>query len=320
MRVLVTGGAGFLGSILCDRLVRENHEVICLDNLSTGRMINIEKLLSERNFRFLEHDVCDPINLKVDKIFNFASPASPVHYQRDPVQTLKTNVLGTLNMLELARRTGATFLQASTSEIYGDPEIHPQHEEYFGRVNPIGIRSCYDEGKRCAETLAFDYSRHYLTNIKVVRIFNTYGPKMSPNDGRVIPNFIQQALQNSDLTVYGDGMQSRSLCFVEDLIDGIILFMNDKSGFKGPLNIGNPEEITMLQLADLVIKLTNSESKIKFESLPLDDPRKRKPDISKAIDVLNWKPQVTIESGLKKTIQYFRQQMELNSFKHLKAD
>ena len=307
MRVLVTGGAGFLGSHLCERLLEEKHEVICLDNFYTGSKSNILHLMDNPNFEVIRHDVINPIQIEIDFILNFACPASPIHYQKDPVQTIKTSVHGAINMLDLAKNTNATILQASTSEVYGDPEIHPQPEEYWGRVNPIGIRSCYDEGKRCAETLFFDYHREFGLNIKVLRIFNTYGPRMQPNDGRVVSNFIMQALQDEDITIYGDGSQTRSFCYVDDLIDGIIKFMKTENSLTGPINLGNPGEFSMLQLAETVIRLTESESKIVFRDLPSDDPRQRKPIITKAVEELNWQPKINLETGLAKTIEYFRQ-------------
>lgn len=304
-RILVTGGAGFLGSHLCEHLLKDNNEVICVDNFFTGNKQNILHLLNDKNFELIRHDVKFPLYLEIDRIYNLACPASPVHYQHDPVQTIKTNVLGSLHMLGLAKRVHARILQASTSEVYGDPEVHPQHEKYWGKVNPIGIRSCYDEGKRCAETLFFDYHRQHNIDIKVVRIFNTYGPKMHPNDGRVVSNFIVQALQNENITIYGDGSQTRSFCYVDDLIDGLIKMMD--SDIIGPVNLGNPEEFTIKKLAELVIKLTNSQSKIVCKPLPQDDPKQRQPDISIAKNILKWKPTVQLEEGLKKTIVYFQE-------------
>jgi UDP-glucuronate decarboxylase len=306
MKILVTGGAGFLGSHLCERLLDEDHEVICLDNFYTGTKANISHLISHPKFEVIRHDVTSPLQIEIDLILNFACPASPVHYQKDPVQTIKTSVHGAINMLDLARNTGATILQASTSEVYGDPEVHPQHEEYWGRVNPIGIRSCYDEGKRCAETLFFDYHREYGLNIKVIRIFNTYGPRMQLNDGRVVSNFIIQALKNEDLTIFGDGTQTRSFCYVDDLIEGIIRFIKTPKSVTGPINLGNPVEFSMLELAEAVIRLTGSSSKIVFRDLPSDDPRQRKPLILKAIDEIGWQPKIQLEEGLEKTISYFR--------------
>jgi UDP-glucuronate decarboxylase len=305
MRILVTGGAGFLGSHLSEKLLNDGHEVICLDNFSTGSKFNIRHLLVHPNFELIRHDVTFPLYIEVDQIYNLACPASPIHYQKDPVQTTKTIVHGAINMLGLAKRTGARILQASTSEVYGDPEIHPQSESYWGRVNPIGIRACYDEGKRAAETLFFDYWRQNLLEIKVVRIFNTYGPRMHPNDGRVISNFIVQALTNIDLTIYGDGKQTRSFCYVDDLIDGMVKVMALPSEITGPINLGNPIEFSIRDLAEQIIKLTNSKSKIVNKSLPQDDPRQRKPDITVASKLIDWNPQINLDSGLKKTIEYF---------------
>lgn len=310
MKILITGGAGFLGSHLCERLLAERHEVICVDNFYTGDKANIRHLMGDSKFEVIRHDITSPLQVEVDYILNFACPASPIHYQKDPVQTIKTSVHGAINMLDLARNTGATILQASTSEVYGDPEIHPQPEEYWGRVNPIGIRSCYDEGKRCAETLFFDYHREYGLNIKVIRIFNTYGPRMQPDDGRVVSNFIMQALQDQNLTIYGDGSQTRSFCYVDDLVNGIVSFMKTDNTLTGPLNLGNPGEFSMLELAENVIRLTNSKSKIVFRDLPSDDPRQRKPIIAKAEKELHWTPQVNLETGLIKTIKYFRELLE----------
>lgn len=304
--VLVTGGAGFLGSHLCGKLLERGYEVIALDNLFTGRVKNIEDFLNSSNFRFIKHDIEDPIDLKVDWIFNLACPASPPHYQKNPIKTLTTSILGAINMLEIAKKYNARIFQASTSEVYGDPEVHPQVESYRGCVNPIGIRSCYDEGKRCAESLFFDYNRMFGVDIKVVRIFNTYGPKMDPNDGRVVSNFIIQALQNKPLVMHGDGTQTRSFCYVKDLIDGFILMMQSNSGVKGPINLGNPNEFNLLELADSILKLTKSRSKIVFEKLPEDDPQKRKPDISLAKNLLGWQPGIQLREGLLKTIEYFR--------------
>ncbi len=305
-RVLVTGGAGFLGSHLCDRLIAEGNDVICLDNLFTGNKNNIRHLIGHPYFEFIRHDVIEPIHLEVDQIYNLACPASPVHYQYNPIKTTKTSVLGAINMLGLAKRVHARILQASTSEVYGDPEVHPQPESYRGCVNTIGIRSCYDEGKRVAETLFFDYHRQNHVDIKVMRIFNTYGPNMHPNDGRVVSNFIVQALQGKDITVYGDGSQTRSFCYVDDLIEGMVRLMNSRDGFTGPVNIGNPGEFTILQLAEMVIKLTGSSSKIIFEPLPSDDPLQRKPVIDLAKKELGWEPTIPLEEGLKKTIEYFK--------------
>jgi UDP-glucuronate decarboxylase len=304
-RVLVTGGAGFLGSFLCERLLGEGHEVVCVDNFFTGSRRNVSHLLDDRSFEIIRHDVTFPLYIEVDEIYNLACPASPVHYQFDPVQTTKTSVHGAINMLGLAKRVRAKILQASTSEVYGDPEVHPQTEDYWGRVNPIGLRSCYDEGKRCAETLFFDYWRQHRLRIKVARIFNTYGPRMRPDDGRVIPNFIVQALQNQPITVYGNGQQSRSFCYVNDLIDGLVRLMQTADDVTGPINLGNPVEFTMLELANLVIELTGSRSKIKFLPLPADDPRQRQPDIGCALRELNWKPRIALRDGLAKTIAYF---------------
>lgn len=306
-RVLVTGGAGFIGSHLCDRLLKEDHDVICADNLFTGQKSNIAHLMNNPYFEFVRHDITLPYFVEVDQIYNLACPASPIHYQFDPVQTTKTSVHGAINMLGLAKRTNATILQASTSEVYGDPEVHPQPEDYWGRVNPIGIRSCYDEGKRCAETLFFDYHRQHNVKIKVIRIFNTYGPRMHPNDGRVVSNFIVRALKNQDLTIYGDGKQTRSFQYVDDLIEGMIRSMHTASSFTGPVNIGNPAEFTILELAQLVIKLTGSNSKICFQTLPKDDPKQRLPEISLAKKALDWEPKVRLEEGLLKTINYFKE-------------
>jgi UDP-glucuronate decarboxylase len=305
-RILVTGGAGFLGSHLCERLVTAGADVICVDNFFTGSKRNIAHLLSSSNFELMRHDVTFPLYVEVDRIYNLACPASPVHYQHDPVQTTKTSVHGAINMLGLAKRVKARILQASTSEVYGDPEIHPQKEDYWGRVNPIGIRSCYDEGKRCAETLFFDYHRQNALDIKVVRIFNTYGPRMHPNDGRVVSNFIVQALRGADITIFGDGQQTRSFCFVDDLIDGLVRMMDSPVGVTGPINLGNPVEFTMLELAEQVIRLTGSSSKLVFHPLPSDDPRQRQPDITLAKSALDWRPKVALEDGLKETIAYFK--------------
>ncbi len=304
-RILVTGGAGFLGSHLCDRLVEQGHEVLCLDNFFTGRKNNIAHLLNKSNFEVIRHDVTFPLYVEIDEIFNLACPASPIHYQHDPVQTTKTSVHGAINMLGLAKRVGAKIMQASTSEVYGDPAIHPQTEDYWGNVNPIGFRSCYDEGKRCAETLFFDYFRQHNLRIKVIRIFNTYGPRMHPNDGRVVSNFIVQALKNAPVTIYGNGNQTRSFCFVDDLIRAFLSIMNTEDDFTGPVNCGNPCEYTMLELAELIIKLTNSKSEIAFKPLPHDDPKQRKPDISLAKSKLNWKPKIPLDEGIQKTIDYF---------------
>lgn len=305
-KVLVTGGAGFLGSHLCDKLIAEGADVLCVDNFFTGTKANIAHLLDKPFFELMRHDVTFPLYVEVDKIYNLACPASPIHYQFDPVQTTKTSVHGAINMLGLAKRTQATILQASTSEVYGDPEIHPQTEDYWGRVNPIGPRSCYDEGKRCAETLFFDYHRQHNLAIKVVRIFNTYGPRMHPNDGRVVSNFIVQALKGEDITIYGDGQQTRSFCYVDDLIDGMMRMMKSPNALTGPVNIGNPVENTMLELAEQVLKLTGSKSKLTKKPLPQDDPKQRQPNIELAKSQLGWEPRVPLEDGLKETIAYFK--------------
>ncbi|MFM7659384.1 MAG: UDP-glucuronic acid decarboxylase family protein [Betaproteobacteria bacterium] len=305
-KILVTGGAGFLGSHLCDRLIERGHDVLCVDNYFTGSKANIKHLLDHPHFELMRHDVTFPLYVEVDRIFNLACPASPIHYQHDPVQTTKTSVHGAINMLGLAKRVKARILQASTSEVYGDPEVHPQPESYWGKVNPIGVRSCYDEGKRCAETLFFDYWRQHQLQIKVVRIFNTYGPRMHPNDGRVVSNFIVQAIKGEDITMFGDGSQTRSFCFVDDLIEVMLRMMDSPAGFVGPVNIGNPGEFTMLELAEMVLRLTGSRSKISFKPLPSDDPKQRRPDISLAKQALDWEPKVSLEEGLEKTIAYFR--------------
>ncbi|MEJ2587114.1 MAG: SDR family oxidoreductase [Deltaproteobacteria bacterium] len=305
-RILVTGGAGFLGSHLCDRLVEAGHDVLCLDNFFTGTKENIRHLLGKSNFELIRHDLAHPAFLEVDQIYNLACPASPIHYQYNPVKTIKTNVMGAIHMLGLAKRVKAKILQASTSEVYGDPTIHPQPEDYWGHVNPIGLRSCYDEGKRCAETLFFDYHRQNKVNIRVVRIFNTYGPRMHPNDGRVVSNFIVQALADREITVYGDGSQTRSFCYVDDMIDGMIRMMEGPDTCVGPLNLGNPREFTILELARMIVDITGSISEIVFKPLPQDDPLQRQPDISLAKTNLNWKPTVTLETGLQKTIDYFK--------------
>ena len=305
MRILVTGGAGFLGSHLCDRLVKEGHEIICIDNFYTGTRSNILHLLKNPNFELVRHDVVDPFKFEVDQIYNLACPASPIHYQHNPIKTIKTSVMGSINVLGLAKRINARVLQASTSEVYGDPEVHPQTEEYRGNVNPIGPRACYDEGKRCAETLFFDYNRQNSVDIRVIRIFNTYGPRMMPNDGRVVSNFIIQALKGENITVYGDGSQTRSFCYVEDLIDGMIKMMNQNK-ILGPVNLGNTNEFTILELAEKIIKHTGSKSKIIFNDLPIDDPLQRKPDIKKAIKILNWKPKISRKKGLENTFNYFK--------------
>jgi len=305
-RILITGGAGFLGSHLCERLLNEGHDVLCVDNFYTSTRRNIVHLLEHPNFELMRHDVTFPLYVEVDQIYNMACPASPIHYQRDPVQTTKTSVHGAINMLGLAKRTGARILQASTSEVYGDPEEHPQTEGYWGNVNPIGIRSCYDEGKRCAETLFFDYQRQHGTEIKVARIFNTYGPRMLPDDGRVVSNFIMQALQDKDITIYGDGQQSRSFCYVDDLVEGLIRLMNSKPGLTGPVNLGNPGEFTIRELAEKVIDMVGSDSKIIFEPLPEDDPTQRQPDISYARAELGWEPAIALDKGLRPTVEFFR--------------
>lgn len=306
IKILVTGGAGFIGSHLCRKLLSDGHDVLCADSLFTGSKDNISDLLDNKNFEFLRHDITSPLCVEVEQIYNLACPASPVHYQFNPVHTTKTSVNGVINMLGLARRTKAKILQASTSEVYGDPEMHPQPESYWGRVNTIGPRACYDEGKRCAETLFFDYHRKHNVQIRVARIFNTYGPQMSENDGRVVSNFIVQALKNKEITVYGDGSQTRSFCYVSDLIEGLIRFMNHDENIQGPINMGNPNELNVLELAKEIIELTNSKSRIIFKSLPSDDPVLRKPDISQAKRVLDWEPQVTLREGLIQTISYFK--------------
>lgn len=305
-RVLVTGGAGFIGSHLCDRLIKEGNDVICVDNLFTGSKDNIRHLIDDPYFEFIRHDVITPIYVECDQIYNLACPASPIQYQRDPIYTTKTSIYGAFNALGLAKRTGARILQSSTSEVYGDPEISPQPECYRGRVNTMGPRACYDEGKRVAETLFFDYHRQHNVDIKVMRIFNTYGPRMDIGDGRVVSNFIIQALKNEDITIYGDGSQTRSFCYVDDLVEGMIRMMNSRDGFTGPVNVGNPEEFTILELANTVIRLTDSKSRIVFCDLPEDDPKQRKPDITLAKKELNWQPSTHLEEGLQKTIDYFR--------------
>jgi UDP-glucuronate decarboxylase len=306
-RILITGGAGFLGSHLCERLFNEGHDVICLDNFFIGNKNNIAHLMGQAHFELIRHDIINPIYLEVDEIFNLACPASPVHYQFNPIKTIKTNVMGAINVLGIAKRTRAKILQASTSEVYGDPDVHPQQESYWGRVNPIGIRSCYDEGKRAAECLMMDYRRQNAVNTKIARIFNTYGPRMAVNDGRVVSNFILQALQNRDITVYGDGSHTRSFCYCSDLIDGLIRLMNTPDDFFGPVNLGNPGEFTILQLARLVIELTGSTSQIIFQPLPSDDPAQRKPDIALAREKLDWQPTISLEQGLIGTIAYFKE-------------
>ena len=305
-RILVTGGAGFIGSHLCKHLIQAGHEVLCVDNYYTGRKANIQSLLTNPSFELMRHDITFPLYVEVDEIYNLACPASPRHYQFDPVQTTKTSVHGAINMLGLAKRVKARILQASTSEVYGDPEVHPQREEYWGRVNPIGPRSCYDEGKRCAETLFFDYYRQHDLAIRVARIFNTYGPNMQPDDGRVVSNFILQALRGEDLTIYGDGSQTRSFCFVSDLVEGLVRLMSNHKDHTGPVNLGNPNELTMLELANTVIELTGSASKTTFKPLPEDDPRQRQPDITLAKKLLDWQPHTALEDGLAATINYFR--------------
>jgi len=316
-RILVTGGAGFIGSHLCERLLSEGHEVICVDNFHTGTKPNINHLINNRYFELMNHDVTLPLYVQVNEIYNLACPASPIHYQFDPVHTMKTSVLGAINMLGLAKRVKAKIFHASTSEIYGDPQVHPQNESYWGYVNPIGHRACYNEGKRCAETLFFDYHRQHNLLIKVCRIFNTYGPRMHPNDGRVVSNFIVQALKNEPITIYGDGSQTRSFCYVDDLIEGFIRFMNCIDDLTGPINLGNPEELTILGLAEKVLALTGSQSKLIFEPLPKDDPRQRRPDISLAKTVLGWEPKVSLEEGLIKTIEYFEQLLHVSTPKTL---
>lgn len=319
-RVLVTGGAGFLGSHLCERLVAEGNDVICVDNLFTGAKENIAGMVGKPNFEFIRHDVTQPLYVEVDQIYNLACPASPIHYQYNPIKTTKTSVYGAMNMLGLAKRTKARILQASTSEVYGDPEVHPQPESYRGCVNTIGIRSCYDEGKRVAETLFFDYHRQHNVDIKVMRIFNTYGPRMHPNDGRVVSNFVMQALRGEDITIYGDGSQTRSFCYVDDLIEGMIRLMNSRKGFTGPVNIGNPGEFTIKQLAEKVIEMTGSTSQIVYQSLPQDDPLQRKPVITLAKKELGWEPSIPLEEGLVKTIAYFRELIENNDQRLIKKD
>jgi len=318
-RILVTGGAGFLGSHLCERLLRGGDDVLCVDNYFTGRKDNISHLISNPHFELLRHDITFPLYVEVDEIFNLACPASPVHYQFDPVQTTKTSVIGAINMLGLAKRVGAKILQASTSEVYGDPTVHPQTEDYRGNVNPLGPRACYDEGKRCAETLFFDYHRQHNVRIKVIRIFNTYGPRMHPNDGRVVSNFIVQALQGQDITLYGDGMQTRAFCYVDDLIEGMIRLMATGPEVTGPVNVGNPHEIPVRELAERVIRLTGSTSRIVHRPLPQDDPLQRCPDITLARSVLGWQPTVDLDDGLAKTASYFRQVLEQSALRHAGA-
>lgn len=308
-RALVTGGAGFLGSHLCERLLNDGYDVICLDNFFTGMRDNVSHLIGNSRFEILRHDICDPLRVEVDEIYNLACPASPPHYQHNPVYTTKTSVLGTLNMLGLAKRLGAKMFQASTSEVYGDPEVHPQPESYWGHVNPNGTRSCYDEGKRCAESLCFDYHRQHGVDVKVARIFNTYGPRMHPNDGRVVSNFVVQALKGEPITIYGDGSQTRSFCYVDDLIEAFIRLMQTEEGYIGPVNTGNPGEFTIKQLAETVIRLTGSKSTIEYRPLPLDDPKQRQPDIALAREKLKWQPGIRLEDGLPRTIEYFREQL-----------
>jgi len=304
-RILITGGAGFIGSFLCEALLSEGCEILCVDNFYTGTRRNIEHLMGHKRFELVRHDVTFPLYVEVDDIYNMACPASPIHYQRDPVQTTKTAVHGAINMLGLAKRVKSRILQASTSEVYGDPHVHPQTEDYWGHVNAVGPRACYDEGKRCAETLFFDYYRQHRLRIKVARIFNTYGPRMHPNDGRVVSNFIVQALKNEPITIYGDGNQTRSFCYVSDLVDGLIRLMGSPDDVTGPINLGNPNEFSMRELAELVVRLTGSRSKIEFRPLPVDDPRQRKPDISRAQKILDWEPKIPLEEGLEKTVTYF---------------
>lgn len=308
-KILITGGAGFIGSHLCKKLLDEGNDVLCIDNYFTGCKENISSLFDNPYFEVIRHDICFPLYVEVDEIYNLACPASPIHYQHDPVQTTKTSVHGAINMLGLAKRINARILQASTSEVYGDPECHPQEESYWGNVNPIGPRSCYDEGKRCAETLFFDYHRQHELDIKVVRIFNTYGPNMHPNDGRVVSNFIMQALQNIDITVYGDGSQTRSFCYIDDLVNGMVKMMNSSKNITGPINLGNPTEYKIVELANAIIKLTNSKSKIILKPLPTDDPLRRKPDISSAKENIDWEPNVSLDDGLKQTIKYFQEKI-----------
>ena len=311
-RILITGGAGFLGSHLCERLLTEGNDIACLDNFYTGNKDNVAHLLGDPHFELIRHDIINPVYLEVDEIYNLACPASPVHYQLNPIKTIKANIIGVINVLGIAKRAKAKILQASTSEVYGDPEMHPQNESYWGRVNPIGIRSCYDEGKRAAECLMMDYRRQNDVNTKIARIFNTYGPRMAINDGRVVSNFIIQALQGNDITVYGDGAHTRSFCYVEDMVAGLILMMNSTDDFYGPVNLGNPGEFTILQLAKLIIKLTKSKSEVQFQPLPADDPKQRKPDITLAKKKLGWTPRVDLEEGLISTIEYFRDILKIS--------
>ena len=311
-KILVTGGSGFLGSHLCERLLHDGHEVICLDNFFTGNKENIQHLMKNTNFELIRHDITLPLYIEVDQIYNLACPASPKNYQLDPVQTIKTNVHGAINMLGLAKRVKATILQASTSEVYGDPEVHPQSENYWGKVNPIGIRSCYDEGKRCAETLFFDYHRQHAVDIKVMRIFNTFGPRMSINDGRVVSNFIVQALLNENITIYGDGSQTRSFCYVDDLVEAMITFMENDNSTLGPINFGNPNELTINELAEKIIELSDSKSKIIYKPLPSDDPKQRMPDITLARKELSWQPRISLDKGLLSSIDYFQKKLNIN--------
>jgi len=313
-RVLITGGAGFLGSHLCDRMIQAGNEVVCVDNFFTGTKENILHLLDHPSFELIRSNICDPLHIEVEEIYNFACPASPFHYQADPIQTIKTNVHGTMNMLDLARKVKGKVIQASTSEVYGDPHVHPQTEAYWGNVNPIGFRSCYDEGKRTAETLCFDYFRQYQLPIKVVRIFNTYGPRMHPNDGRVVSNFIVQALRNQPLTIYGTGKQTRSFCFVDDLIDGVLLMMNSSPSVVGPINLGNPAEFRIIDLAKKILELTDSRSELIFKNLPSDDPKQRKPDINRAKSTLGWQPSTDLEQGLLSTIEYFESVLSTQNY------
>ncbi len=310
-KILITGGAGFLGSHLCERLLNDGHDILCVDNFFTGSKENIAHLMSNPFFEVMRHDVTFPLYVEVDEIYNLACPASPIHYQFDPVQTTKTSVHGAINMLGLAKRVKARILQASTSEVYGDPEVHPQTEDYWGRVNPVGVRSCYDEGKRCAETLFFDYYRQHNLEIKVARLFNTYGPNMHPNDGRVVSNFIVQALKGEEITIYGTGQQTRSFCYVDDMIEGLVRLMATSADFTGPVNMGNPNEFTMIELAENILRLTNSKSKLTFKPLPQDDPRQRQPNIALAKEKFGWEPSVQLEDGLKQTIQYFRRKLDV---------
>ncbi|WP_418119023.1 UDP-glucuronic acid decarboxylase family protein [Variovorax sp. 350MFTsu5.1] len=319
-RILVTGGAGFLGSHLCEQLLALGHDVLCADNFFTGTRRNVEHLLSDPHFELISHDVIQPLDVEVDRIYNLACPASPVHYQRDPVYTTKTIVLGAFNMLDLAKRQGARILQASTSEVYGDPGVHPQPESYWGNVNPVGVRSCYDEGKRCAETLFFDYHRQHGVDIRVARIFNTYGPRMHPEDGRVVPNFVVQALRGNPITIYGNGLQTRSFCFVDDLVEGLGRFMEANPGGPGPVNIGNPAEVTVRDLAQLIIDLTGSSSKLVFAPLPPDDPTQRRPDVSAAAQMFGWQPGVQLRDGLRKTIAYFDGLLSAGEFLPLRRE